>query len=166
MNTPPSVRTRAGADLSACTTVLAAVHRRDGYPVNWPADPASWLCPEGQVAAWVAVAGSAVVGHVTLARPVPGDVAPGLAGPKAAVAVVGRLFVAPTARGRGTGAALLERATRAARRRGLRAVLDVVARDTAAVAVYERLGWEPLGSGSQAWGPNQWVEVRCFAAPV
>ncbi|MFE3760272.1 hypothetical protein ACFXPI_00675 [Streptomyces sp. NPDC059104] len=53
-----------------------------------------------------------------------------------------------------------------ARARGLGPVLDVVASDTAAVALYERLGWSPLGSVEQRWGPGRTVTVRCYAAPA
>lgn len=43
-------------------------------------------------------------------------------------------------------------------------MLDVVASDTAAVALYERLGWELLDSVEQQWSPEQTVTVRCYAA--
>jgi hypothetical protein len=41
------VRARSGADLAACVRGLADVHRTDGYPLNRPADPPSWLSPDG-----------------------------------------------------------------------------------------------------------------------
>ncbi|MFC7220061.1 GNAT family N-acetyltransferase [Streptomyces polyrhachis] len=144
--------------------MLRAVHERDGYPVDFPADPVGWLTPEGVVDVWVAGEGDVLGGHVALTRAGAGDVAPGLLG-GGAVLVVGRLFVAPRARGLGLGAWLLRTASRAARERGARAVLDVVASDTAAVALYERAGWQALGGVEQDWGGRR-VALRCFAAPL
>ncbi|MEV5607638.1 GNAT family N-acetyltransferase [Streptomyces sp. NPDC052225] len=157
------VRARRRDDMAACADALARVHAEDGYPTNWPADPAGWLRVDGMTAAWVAEAGERIVGHVALSAPGAGDVAPALT--TGSATVVGRLFVAPEARGRRVGAALLARAAREAARLGTRAVLDVVTTDAAAVALYERLGWEFLGAGQQAWGPDELVAVRCYAAP-
>jgi hypothetical protein len=49
------VRARSCADLAACVRMLADVHRTDGYPLNRPADPPSWLSPDGLRHAWVPV---------------------------------------------------------------------------------------------------------------
>ncbi|EFL13391.1 predicted protein [Streptomyces sp. C] len=57
------------------------------------------------------------------------------------------------------------RAVHAARELGLHPVLDVVASDTAAAALYERLGWIPLATVEQRWAPDRLVSVRCYAAP-
>ncbi|MFB0632090.1 GNAT family N-acetyltransferase [Streptomyces sp. AB3(2024)] len=165
------VRRREPRDLGACARVLAEVHRTDGYPVDWPERPEGWLSPPALLDAWVAEHEGVTAGHVVLSRGEPDDAAPALlcrrdGVPVEAVAVVGRLFVAPTARGLGAGALLMARAGREARARGLRPVLDVVASDTAAVALYDRLGWSPLGSVEQRWGPGRTVTVRCYAAPA
>ncbi|MEU3725500.1 GNAT family N-acetyltransferase [Streptomyces sp. NPDC031705] len=114
-------------------------------------------------------ADGAVAGHVGLCRSGPGDSAPGLWSrrtgvPVERVAVVSRLFVAPGARGHGIGALLMARAVREARELGLHPVLDVVASDTAAAALYERLGWSLLATVEQRWGPDRLVTVRCYAA--
>lgn len=163
------VRPRTDADLDDCVRVLAEVHGRDGYPLNWPDSPAVWLTPQALVAAWVAHRDGRVVGHVCLSRGGPGDAAPGLwsartGGSAEASAVVNRLYVAPSARGHGIGALLMQRAVAAARERGLHPVLDVVASDTAAAALYERLGWQLLATVDQKWGPERTVSVRCYAA--
>ncbi|MFD8079679.1 GNAT family N-acetyltransferase [Streptomyces sp. NPDC059718] len=161
------VRRREEGDLDACVRVLAAVHDRDGYPVDWPAAPAAWLSA-ASLAAWVAESEGVVVGHVGLGPGSGSDAAPGLwsaregAGP---TAVVGRLFVAPGARGHGIGALLMAAAVEEARLRGLHPVLDVVASDTAAAALYERLGWTLLATVEQRWGPDRHVAVRAYAAP-
>ncbi|MFF5932166.1 GNAT family N-acetyltransferase [Streptomyces sp. NPDC012508] len=150
--------------------MLAAVHERDGYPVNWPDQPGTWLTPPSLVGSWVAERDGRVVGHVGLSRSGAGDAAPGLWSARAGVsvdatAVVNRLFVDPSARGQRIGALLMERAVADARDRGAHAVLDVVASDTAAAALYERLDWQLLATVDQQWSPGQKVAVRCYAAP-
>ncbi|MEU5578311.1 GNAT family N-acetyltransferase [Streptomyces huasconensis] len=164
------VRERAGErDLEACVGVLARVHKADGYPVNWPAEPGEWLSGAAALGAWVAELDGRVVGHVQLARSTADDAAPGLWSERAGVgveatAVVSRLYVAPDARGHGIGALLMRRAAREARARGLHPVLDVVSRDAAA-GLYERLGWELLAVVEREWGPGQLVTLRCYAGP-
>lgn len=110
-----------------------------------------------------------MAGHVGLSRSGAGDAAPGLWSARAgasvdATAVVSRLFVAPWARGHGIGALLLAQAVTEAQDRGLHPVLDVVASDTAATVLYERLGWQLLATVEQEWSPEQRVAVRCYAA--
>ncbi|MER5781606.1 GNAT family N-acetyltransferase [Streptomyces mobaraensis] len=163
------VRRRTDRDLGACVRVLAETHERDGYPVNWPETPGAWLTPASLVASWVAESDGRVVGHVGLSRSGAGDAAPGVWSARTGVgvdatAVVGRLSVAPSARGRGIGALLMARAVAEARERGAHPVLDVVASDVAAAALYERLGWRLLGTVEQEWGPGRKVAVRCYAA--
>ncbi|MET8629296.1 GNAT family N-acetyltransferase [Kitasatospora sp. NPDC004669] len=164
------VRRRRAADLADCVRVLSDVHTVDGYPADWPERPAAWLTPDGLLAAWVAEAGGRIAGHVGISRSDPGDVAPGLwslrtGGRPELTAVIGRLYVAPAARGHGTGARLLASAVVHARALGLHPVLDVLATDTAAVTLYRRLGWALLGSGEQRWASGRTVLIHCFAAP-
>ncbi|MEY2227169.1 GNAT family N-acetyltransferase [Streptomyces sp. BF23-19] len=163
------VRRRTDADLGACVRALAEVHERDGYPVNWPDHPTGWLSRPALLAAWVAELDGRIVGHIGLSRGEPDDAAPALWSSRegvnsTAAAVVGRLFVAPAARGHGIGALLMARAVREARERDLRPVLDVVASDASAVALYERLGWERLATVEQRWSPERTVTVHCYAA--
>ncbi|WP_329282945.1 GNAT family N-acetyltransferase [Streptomyces sp. NBC_01451] len=148
--------------------MLATVHERNAYPLNWPTDPAGWLTPRPLLAVWVAeeADGGGIVGHIVLSRSEEGDAAAALwnRGP---TAVINRLYVDPAARGRGVGAALMERAVADAKSRALHPVLDVASTDTAAAALYERLGWTLLAAEvAQEWGPGQWVKVRCYAAPT
>ncbi|MFF3513271.1 GNAT family N-acetyltransferase [Streptomyces sp. NPDC002573] len=150
--------------------VLAEVHRRDGYPVNWPERPGEWLSYGPMLGTWVAELGGRLIGHVSLSQGGEGDLAPKLwsernGATRGATAVVSRLFVAPQARGQRIGALLIGQAVREARHRGLHPVLDVVASDTAAVALYERLGWELMATVEQQWGPQRTVDIRCYAAP-
>jgi len=148
------IRDRTARDLDGCVRLLAEVHRRDGYPVTWPGHPAAWLAGSREIAAWVATQDGRLVGHASLWR--------GGAADAAGTAQVSRLFVAPAARGRGTGAALLRHVTREARTRGLRLVLDVVA-TSAAAAFYEGQGWRLTGGWDEQWGPHR-VTVRRYAA--
>jgi CBS domain-containing protein len=60
-----TVRPREPGDLPALVTALRAVHERDGYPVTWKADPASWLTPDGLRTAWVVERDGRPVGLVT-----------------------------------------------------------------------------------------------------
>lgn len=162
------VRPRLAADLDGCVAALEQVHAHSGYPVDWPADPAGWLTPDALIAGWTAELDGRIVGHVALCSARAGDAAAALwsarAG-RAAPAVISRLYVSPAARGHGVGTALMDRAVAAARLRGLRPVLDVVATDPAS-AFYERLGWRFLGAADQQWGPARTVTVNCFAAPA
>lgn len=164
------VRQRSDRDLDECVRALAEVHERDGYPVNWPPSPGGWLSPPSLMAAWVAESDGRVAGHVGLCASEAGDAAPGLWSARTgtaveATAVVSRLFVAPWARGHGLGALLMDRAVGEARGRGLHPVLDVVATDTAAAALYERLGWQLLATVEQRWSADQSpVTIRCYAA--
>jgi GNAT superfamily N-acetyltransferase len=164
------IRLREIADLDECVHVLAKVHEADGYPVNWPDDPRTWLMRPSLLAAWVAERGEHVVGHIALSRGGAGDVAPALWSRRARVpveetAVVSRLFVSPAARGHGIGALLMARAVQEAKARAVHPVLDVLASDTSAAALYERLGWSLLATVDQRWGPAQTVTVHCYAAP-
>ena len=130
----------------------------DRYPLHWPADPRDWLTPPALLAAWVAVAEGDIAGHVALCAASGDDAAPvwcaasGL--PAEQLAVVGRLFVAPWARGRALGASLLNAACAEASARGLRAALDVLAHNHAAMALYERAGWRRVASVPVSWAPD------------
>ncbi|MFB7705023.1 GNAT family N-acetyltransferase [Streptomyces niveus] len=166
-----SVRPREAADLDECVRVLAEVHDNDGYPVNWPQDPADWLAPAGSPAAWVALLDDRIVGHVRLSPGRPGDTTPDLWSSRtglspAGTAVVSRLFVSPKARGLGVGTLLLDETVREARAGGLHPVLEVVISHRSAAALYERQGWTLMATGERRWGPDQTVLIHSYAAPV
>lgn len=76
------------------------------------------------------------VGITTLLLPPDGD----------GTALLVSVWVAPTARGRGVGEALVRAAVEVARERGRRRVmLDVGDHNTPAIRLYERLGFRPTG---------------------
>ncbi|MGW1378802.1 GNAT family N-acetyltransferase [Streptomyces sp. NPDC002446] len=139
------IRRRSDSDLDACVALLAQVHAHSGYPHHWPDDPARWLTPEGLTAAWVAETGGRIAGHVALCG-----------------REVSRLCVAPAARGAGLGRRLLRAVEEEAAARGLRPVLEVKTTDTAAIALYERLGWVRSATERQRWGGGEVVAVHRY----
>jgi GNAT superfamily N-acetyltransferase len=167
-----NIRVRRAADLDACTALLADVHAADGYPRHWPADPHAWLTPFLLLQAWVAEGAEVVVGHVALCEAeddtaaVVCSVASGL--PVDRLAVVSRLFVAPQARGCGLGTGLLHTACTTAVSRRLRPALEVLDHDRAAIALYERVGWQRVASAQAAWALNQGecAVVHYYLAPT
>jgi GNAT superfamily N-acetyltransferase len=167
-----NIRVRRPADLDACTTVLADVHAADGYPRYWPTDAQAWLTPALLLQAWVAVVAEGVVGHVALCQAEDDPAAAvwsrasGL--PVDRLAVVSRLFVAPQARGGGLGLGLLHAACATAVASRLRSALEVLDHDRAAIALYERVGWQRVASAQAAWALNQGecAVVHYYLAPA
>jgi len=163
-----TVRRRLAADMDACVSVLRQVHEHDQYPLVWPADPGAWLSGSRQVAAWVACDAGAACGHVALATPRPGEAAAAWATQlrvdPAELLCVALLFVAPLARGNGTGALLLDTALADARARGKRAALEVVTLNRRAIALYLAKGWRCIGSVRYDWLPPD-EEARLFLPP-
>ncbi|KIH97830.1 hypothetical protein LP52_17490 [Streptomonospora alba] len=169
MNEGIEIRPRVDGDVDACARLLVEVHERDGYPVEGVADPHGWLVLGDTGRAWVAVVEGNVAGHVGL----------GPAGDGGAVelwkarygseerpfASIGRLFVAPAARGRGVARALLERAVSAGRRQGRQLVLEVMEKDRAAIRLYEHLGWECIGRLDHVVGAGARVPALAYALP-
>jgi GNAT superfamily N-acetyltransferase len=161
------IRPRADADMSSCVEALRTVHLADRYPVDWPDDPERWLSPRAALGAWVAMAGSVVLGHVML---VPGDavLADVVGEPPERLGAVARLFVSVPARGRGLALGLLERVTRAAVVEGLLPVLEVESGAAAAIALYERAGWRFVDTFTGDWrtaaGPP--AVLRVYVGPM
>jgi len=146
------IRPRRSEDLVPCLDVLRAVHVADRYPVRWPRDPARWLAGRAGLAAWVSESAGAIDGHLSLHgtdeerahRPWREAVR----APVEQLAVVSRFFVAPGARRRGAGSALMGVAEDYAATGGLRLVLDVADHNLDAIAFYERRGWTRVGTSS------------------
>src|SRR5262245_8767205 len=166
------IRVRRRDDVARCVEVLAAVHTADGYPLLWPADPSVWLTPANLRRAWVAEDDGHLVGHVALCNAVGDAAAPlwsaafGL--PPELLAVIAKLFVAPGARGRGVGAALLAHACAEAGRQGLRPALEVLAHDQNAIALYEGTGWRRMASVTASWArasDGQAMPLYYYLAP-
>ena len=141
------IRPRTEADLAACVEALWMTHEASGYPAVWPRDPVRWLTSSGRdVKTWVAAADGAVAGHVALGReegPTGTATFPLLA--------ITRLFVAPAARGRGVGGALLVAAVDFVRGNASRPMLTVADTGRAAIRLYERAGWRRIGGRRADW---------------
>lgn len=126
---------RQPADVPACVEALRDSHTVDRYPMAWPADPAAWLTPSRVLRCWVGHAEGEVHGHVALVDSQVGWVA------------ISRLFVRPSSQGRGLAAELLGAALDHALVLGRRVTLDVIEDSTAAIRLYQRLGWTFVEQG-------------------
>ena len=141
------IRERRDDDIPALAAALVEVHRLDGYPVEGVESPEAWLRLDNLLGAWTAEIDGRPVGHVALTEPGPGDDAARLwseqtGAPLDTIAVVARMFVAPSGRGHALGRRLTQAAMSAAEHADRRAVLDVMHKDHAAIHTYESLGWK------------------------
>lgn len=164
------VRDRRPDDLDAAAAALVEAHRADGYPVEGVEDPHAWLNPPGLLHAWVGTVDGEVVGHA-LATTAHSDVAAVNAwvdqgGDIATIVVGGRLFVAPASRGHQLGTKLARAMTDWAAHHSLDLVGDVIAKDTATIAIYERLGWQRIGSTMHDTGHGTEVPAYLYVSPA
>jgi len=148
-----TIRPRRADDLLACVEVLAEVHQQDGYPTCWPTNPVGWLELPGLLGAWVAEEAGVIAGHIGLEPCVDdGQLIAAAGRPAGELAIVSRLFVRPGARGRRVGEELVCVATQFGASRGFGLVLEVVNEPgSAAMALYERLGWQMVGHYPAGW---------------
>jgi GNAT superfamily N-acetyltransferase len=161
------IRARQPEDLDGCVAVLRRVYATTGYPSGWPRDPARWLSPADQVAAWVAEDDGLLAGHIALVQGVRTECLLRAAGRDASeLGGIARLFVDPAAMRRGLARALLAAAVGHARARGLQPVLDVVDDDEAAIALYEASGWKLAGITTATWVTPAGIAptLRCYVA--
>ncbi|WP_329036132.1 GNAT family N-acetyltransferase [Streptomyces sp. NBC_01725] len=165
----PRIRPRHESDITDAATALVQVHATDGYPVEGVRDPKAWLTPPGFIQAWIAEFDGRIVGHVAISRP-RDEAAVSLwleagHGSEDKTAVLARLFVIRDARKRAVGEQLMRAASEYANDIGIRLVLDVMAKDTAAIRLYERLGWQKLGLTTHDYGDGQHAEASCYVSP-
>ncbi|MGY4961530.1 GNAT family N-acetyltransferase [Streptomyces sp. 900105245] len=163
------VRPFEDTDLPGAESALIEVHATDGYPVEGVDHPDRWLRSADVLAAWVAEMNGKIVGHVALMRP-HGEEAVSLwieqsGESEEQVAVLARLFVIREARKNAVGEKLMKVAMEYAQRREIRLVLDVMTKDTAAIRLYERLGWVKIGEATHRYGNDQTIDAICFVAP-
>ncbi|WP_328581432.1 GNAT family N-acetyltransferase [Streptomyces sp. NBC_00370] len=170
MTSKPHVRPITDDDVTGAAKALVEVHATDGYPVEGVEDPEAWVRPSGVVQAWVAVADDRVVGHVAITRP-QGEDAVALWRERSAeddesIGVLARLFVVREARKRATGEALMRAAMDYAADHSMRLALDVMTKDSAAIRLYERLGWQNIGEATHHYGRNQEILAVCYVWPA
>lgn len=148
-----TIRPRRAGDLLACVEVLAEVHQQDGYPTCWPTNPVGWLELPGLLGAWVVEEAGVMAGHIALVACVDdGQLIAAAGRPAGELAMVSRLFVRPGARGRRVGEELVRAATQFGSSRGFGLGLEVVnVPGSAAIALYERLGWHMVGHYPAEW---------------
>ena len=126
-----------------------ATHLHDRYPVCLGDSARSFLCHPDALGAWVAELDNTVIGHVAL-HPATSKAVMTLACDRLKVTadrigVIARLLVSPRHRGQGACRRLLTTAVTEAQARRLWPVLDVDMNLTAAIALYERAGWQRIG---------------------
>ncbi|MFJ4784430.1 GNAT family N-acetyltransferase [Streptomyces sp. NPDC088794] len=163
------IRPLGAADLPGAAAALTEVHATDGYPVEGVARPEAWLWSDDVLASWIAETDRRIVGHVAVMRPNGEDGVSLWTGQSGAdeqhIGVLARLFVVREARQHALG----ERLVRAAMDYGLstnrRLVLDVMAKDSAAIRLYERLGWLRTGQATHHYGAGQHIDAVCYVAP-
>jgi len=85
---------------------------------------------------------------------------------ESSLAVVGRLFVVPAARRHALGDRLMRAATDYADDHGVRLVLDVMTKDVAAIRLYDRLGWQRIGTTQHDDGRGRLVPAYCYISPL
>lgn len=143
------VRDRLPADAKALEAIATETHVLDGYPKYLPTDMRSFLLDADALGAWVAEERGQVIGQVALhlqSSPEVMHIARSATGlDDSQLVVLARLLVAPVARRRGVGRALVGAALAEAKRLGRRVVLDVVTEHESAIAMYERDGWTRVG---------------------
>jgi ribosomal protein S18 acetylase RimI-like enzyme len=166
----PVVRPIQDADVPGAAAALIEVHGTDGYPVEGVERPEEWIRSPAVIQAWVAETGQRIVGHVAIMRP-QGEDAVSLwqeRGPGGAtrIGVLARLYVTREARGRAVGESLMQAATDYARQHNMRLVLDVMTKDAAAIRLYERLGWQPIGRATHRYGDGQRIAAVCYVSPA
>ncbi|MDT0215017.1 GNAT family N-acetyltransferase [Rothia sp. ARF10] len=157
---PVTIRARRPDDLPALVALLGDQQAATSYPQRWPLPfpPEEFVVRPGELASWVAVEDTVVVGHVSVT-----DLSVGRMGeewvaatglPADGLAEVSVLFVALDRHGSGIGGHLLDTALDEIRRRGLTPMLDVVGEDTSAGAFYRRRGWRTVGTARPPWLPD------------
>jgi len=167
---PLRVRARTSEDLDACVALTRELRESDGYPAFMATeDFERFLVPTNILGAWVALDDLGILGHVTTrtsSAPAATELATARLGiAPSALGFVSRLMVAPRARRRGIARQLLSTAALDLASRGLVAVLDVLTRDVAAIALYEHEGWVRLGTTSFTSRSGTRFDEVVFLAP-
>ena len=163
-----TIRSRTDADLNGCVSALRYIQISEGYPQGI-SDLRQFLSNEKIQKAWVAEHDGTIIGHISTGK-VTKDLAVDLwkemHPDDDSIAVLSRLFVLPEYRKDGTAVHLVEEAVSANAREGVRLVLWVVVANTAAIRLYDRLGWLRFGTTTYTWEDGTLMPAICFASPL
>lgn len=164
------IRPRETGDLPELAEVLVRVHAHDGYPVEGVADPAAWLTPPRELAAWTAALNRRPIGHMSLTCASPTDDAAVMWKQAtrrdiSRLAIPVRLFVDPQERQRGAGKLLMLAAHDFAGRQRLELAFDVMLKDRDAIRLYEAFGCQRLGVITHHHSDGQAERAAVYAAP-
>ncbi|ANO13107.1 GNAT family N-acetyltransferase [Mycobacteroides abscessus] len=164
------IRRRRPADLAVLADVLVRVHARDGYPVEGVDNPEAWIAPPAELAAWTAAYGREVIGHVALAHARDTDEAAILwqratSGDVSRLAILARLFVDPRYRNVGAGSRLMRTARAFADEHDLMVAFDVMLKDRDAIRLYEKLGYQRLGTVVHEHSGGKAEEAAVYCLP-
>lgn len=178
--TPITVRRRTPADIGPLCKLLEKQHSVTGYPEIWPlpCPIPDFLQRDNELAAWVAVIGDEIVGHVAMAAVVDGE--KGKAGSTLGMGTawaaaygstmdrlrcIGTLFTDAERAGAGIGTVLLQAAIAGARAEDGLPVLDCIKDKTHVVEYYRRRGWEVVGELPAPWSVHQRIDVVLMIVP-
>lgn len=164
------IRIRQPQDLGAVAEVLKNVYNRDRYPVEGVSDPLPFLTPLNTLCAWVVSVDENIVGHALVTESKAGDVAVETWVSEGHdighVAVLGRLFIDPSARGQALGAKLAQHAATWAKENVKRLVLLVIEKDIVAIHIYEKLNWTRFGTTTYDNGQGSQFTAYLYVSPL
>ncbi|MEU4372395.1 GNAT family N-acetyltransferase [Pseudonocardia alni] len=166
-----TVRERQDGDLPVLAAVLERVHAHDGYPVEGVADPRAWLEHSHEIRSWTAIVDHVPVGQVTLTEAQPEDDAARAwiertGGSVTDIAVMGRLFLDPDHRGVGLAGFLILALRHHAQVISRTVVFDVMAKDAAAIHLYDRFGAEQIAEVTHHFGDGRTEPALVYAFPA
>ncbi|MDO5681628.1 MAG: GNAT family N-acetyltransferase [Propionibacteriaceae bacterium] len=159
------IRPRRDDDLNELLAVLAEQQPTSLYPITWPPPPPARNFVErpGNVAAWTAVRGGALVGHACVESPATDTWDDAVLvdawstahqQPAEELAVVSALFTSTAVRGSGLGGRLLNTAVEWIWDQGLAACLSILPGPGPALAIYQTHGWKIVGESRPGWVPE------------
>jgi GNAT superfamily N-acetyltransferase len=164
------VRVRESGDLEGCIALTRVVHDVDRYPLVLQDDVGHFLASPRLIAAWVAQLGGQIVGHIALQRgssnAMASMVSEALSVEPDCIGVVSRLMVSPSVRRSGVGRRLLGTAAGEAVRRGLTPALDVVTSYAAAITLYDRAGWQCIGTITVTMPNGDQADEYVYVSPT
>ena len=141
-----TVRLREPSDVAELTAILTTVYEFTKYPVDGPSSFPSRFQSKNALTSIVALYNGALVGHAELQDT--SGLNPTVVAflqsqePLTSFAALVTLFVDPKVQGKGIGARLVSEAMERGRQARKRLVLVVLDKDTAAIRMYEKMGWQ------------------------